>query len=118
MGRGFGAPGTLTSAAFSVGDVLTQAIQMPIYRHINVFNHKRIAATEIKHDEQTYDVDQLTQVVFSIQRWASIERLHNIQLETHAQSLQSWNIQARDAYRTKLDLRLSTGRVVRDFRVS
>ncbi len=115
MGRSFGAPGTLTTAAFSVGDVLTQAINLPIYRHINVFNHKRIAGTATRESEHTYDVEQLTQAVFSIPRWHSIERLQDAELQVQSPSLYGWNLRLRDAYYTKLDVRLSTGRVVRDY---
>lgn len=115
MGRGFGAPGTITAAAFSVGDVLTQAINLPIYRHINVFNHKRIAGTTTRESEYTYDVEQLTQAVFSIPHWHSIERLQDATLQIQFPTLYGWNVRLRDAYRTKLDVRLSTGRVVRDY---
>ncbi len=118
MGRSFGAPGTLTSAAFSVGDVLTQAVNLPIYRHINVFNHKRIAGTNTRSTAITYDVDQLTQAVFSIPRWHHIERLQEATLQVQAPALHAWDLRLREAYRTKLDLRLSTGRVVRNFRLS
>ncbi|MCA9913078.1 MAG: acetoacetate decarboxylase family protein [Anaerolineae bacterium] len=116
MGRSFGAPGTLTSAAFSVGDVLTQAINLPIYRHINVFNHKRIAGTTTRESQRTYDVEQLTQAVFSIPHWHSIERLQQAALQIQSPSLYGWDLRLRDAYRTRLDVRLSTGRTVRNYK--
>lgn len=116
MGHCYGAPSQLTAAAFAVGDGLLSVTRLPFHRHINVFNHKRIPSVTSKHGALQYDVDQLTQAVFTVVRWHHIDRLHGADLHTTGAVLREWDISLRDAYHTQVDMRLSTGRVLRDYR--
>lgn len=117
MGGLFGVQGKLTSAAFRVGDTLLNLMNVPFYRRISVFNHKLIPDITTKYDEPVYAVNQLTQAIFQVERWHNIEKLSNPQITEVGRMFQNWHIQVREAYQTKLDMRLSTGRLVRDYRV-
>jgi hypothetical protein len=118
FGTCFGAQGRLTSAAFAIGDTLLAALRVPFYRRVSVLNHKRIPATVTRSSAPTYDVDQLTQVIFSVQRWNRIERIPDAALDVSGRGLQDWHIRLREAYLTQVDMRLSTGRVLRDYRTN
>lgn len=105
----------VASAAFQVGDVMRQVARLPAYRRIDVFNRKRVPSAASSIDAPQYDVDQLTQAVFGVLRWFSIARLARTQLATLGGPLHEAQLTLREAYRTRLDMRLSTGRVVRDY---
>ena len=90
-------------------------MNVPFYRRISVFNHKRIPDITTKYDEPVYAVDQLTQAIFQVERWHSIEKLNSADVSQVGRMFQNWHIQVREAYWTKLDMRLSTGRLVRDY---
>ncbi|MBN1311926.1 MAG: acetoacetate decarboxylase family protein [Anaerolineae bacterium] len=105
----------VASAAFQVGDAIRQAARLPGYRRIDVFNHKRIPAADASPGNLRYDVDQLTQAVFGVLRWFSIARLTGVELTTFYGPLHDANLILHEAYRTRLDMRLSTGRTVRDY---
>lgn len=115
MGGLFGVQGQLTSAAFRVGDTLLNLMNVPFYRRISVYNHKLIPDITTKYDEPKFAVDQLTQAIFQVERWHSIEKLNYPHVAQVGRMLQNWHIQVREAYRTKLDMRLSTGRLIRDY---
>lgn len=117
FGTCFGVQGGLTAGAFAIGDALLAALRVPFYRRVSVFNHKRIVATVSRSGAALYDVDQLTEAVFSVQRWNRIERISDAALNVGS-GLQDWHIHLREAYLTQADIRLSTGRVLRDFRAS
>lgn len=117
FGTCFGVQGRLTAGAFAIGDMLLAALRVPFYRRVSVFNHKRIAATVSRSGAALYDVDQLTEVIFSVQRWNRIERVSDAALDAGG-VLQGWHIHLREAYLTQADIRLSTGRVVRDYRAN
>jgi CRP-like cAMP-binding protein len=103
------------SAAFQVGDVMRQAVRLPGYRRIDVFNHKRVPAVDSSPDAPRYDVDQLTQAVFGVLRWFSIAHLSGAKLITSGGPLHDANLTLLEAYRTCLDMRLSAGRKIRDY---
>ncbi|MBN1428849.1 MAG: acetoacetate decarboxylase family protein [Anaerolineae bacterium] len=105
----------VASAAFQVGDTMRQAVRLPAYRRIDVFNHKRVPSVDSSPDTPRYDVDQLTQAVFGVLRWFSIVRLSGARLTTLSGPLHEARLTLREAYRTRLDMRLSTGRTVRDY---
>lgn len=105
----------IASAAFQLGDAMRQAARLPAYRRIDVFNHKRVPSVDSSDDAPRYDVDQLTQAVFGVMRWFSITRLVGAELTTFAGPLHEAQLTLHEAYRTRLDMRLSTGRVVRDY---
>jgi len=105
----------IASAAFQVGDAMRQAASLPAYRRIDVFNHKRVPSVDSSPDDLLYDVDQLTQAVFGVLRWFSVARLVDAELVTASGPLHEAKITLREAYRTRLDMRLSKGRVVRDY---
>ncbi len=105
----------IASAAFQVGEVVRQAARLPAYRRIDVFNRKRIPSVDASPDAPRYDVDQLTQAVFGVLRWFSIARLVDANLVMLSGPLHEAKLALREAYRTRLDMRLSTGRTVRDY---
>jgi CRP-like cAMP-binding protein len=114
FGRLFGVPNLVTATAFRAGDTLLAAIGVPFYRRVNVFNHKRIPAVTSQHGAPQYAVDRLTQAIFSVERWHSIDHLPTARLDL-GHALHDWEVTLREAYDTTLAMRLSTGRVVRDY---
>lgn len=110
-----GLEGRSLSLAFQAGDVLRKTMRLPPYRRVGVYNHKRIPAPETNHDAPVYTVDQLTFAIFGVLRWYQIAQLHDPALEITGGPLAAANVTLREAYRTRLDMRLSTGRVVRDY---
>ena len=94
---------------------MRQAARLPAYRRIDVFNHKRVLSVDSSPDAPLYDVDQLTQAVFGVLRWFSVARLVDAELLTASGPLHEAKITLREAYRTRLDMRLSKGCVVRDY---
>jgi hypothetical protein len=117
MGSLFGVQGQLTSAAFRVGDTLLNLMNVPFYRRISVYNHKLIPDIATKYDEPKFAVDQLTQAIFQVERWHSIEKLNSAHISQVGRMLQNWHIQVREVYMTRLDMRLSTGRLIRDYKM-
>jgi hypothetical protein len=80
-----------------------------------VYNHKQILAVDTEVDTPTYAVDQLTQALFGVLRWYQIARLRAPSLTVPGGPLAGADLRLREAFRTQLDLRLSTGRVVQDY---
>lgn len=105
----------LAATVFQVGDTVRRAARLPGYRRIDVFNHKRVPSADSSPDAPRYDVDQLTQAVFGVLRWFSITRLVRAKLMTLGGPLHEACLTLVEAYRTRLDMRLSTGRVLRDY---
>jgi hypothetical protein len=109
-----GIEGRVAEAAFRAGDALRSVARLPSYRRVDVYNHKRIPAADSTHDVPTYAVDQLTQAIFGVLTWHEIAKLHDPALTVRDGPLASVNPTLREAYLTRLDMRLSAGRVVRD----
>lgn len=112
-----GVEGRLAAVAFQAGEVLRKASRLPGYRRVNVFNHKRILAAESTHDSPSYTVNQLTHAAFGVLRWYYINRLTTPELSISGGVFAKADLTLREAYRTKLDMRLSLARVVRDYLV-
>lgn len=110
-----GLEGWSLSLAFRAGDTLRRVMQLPPFRRVSVYNHKRILAADAARDRPAYAVDQLTHAVFGVLRWYQIARLRDPALDVIAGPLAGTGITLREAYRTQLDMRLSAGRVVRDY---
>ncbi|MDQ7028162.1 MAG: acetoacetate decarboxylase family protein [Anaerolineae bacterium] len=118
FGQLFGVTGRITSAAFAIGDSLLSMMNVPFYRRVSVFNHKRIPSATTTRDKPTYDVDMLTQAIFSVEHWQKIDHLPNAKLQVTGGIFKQWDITLYDAFYTELSMRLSTGRITRDYRVS
>ncbi len=116
MGDWLGLEGRVTEAAFRIGDVLLDTVQVGLHRRIGVFNHKRVLSATATGSKRVYDINQLTQGVFTVLKWQSIDKLPDAQLQVSGGPLRSAELQLREAYRTQLDMRLSTGRVLKDYR--
>lgn len=113
-----GFEGRLTSVAFQAGEVLRKIGRLPAHRRLDVYNHKRLLAVEAEHHRLTYAVDQLTRAAFGVLRWYQIARLDGVILAVRGGPFAGANLTLREAYRTQLDMRLSVGRVVRDYLTS
>lgn len=110
-----GLEGRVASAAFQAGEVLRKATRLPAYRRVNVFNHKQILAAESNQDSPLYAVNQLTQAAFGVLRWYHINRLSQPELRLLGGAFSDAHLTLREAFRTKLDMRLSTARVIMDY---
>ncbi|NDJ77248.1 MAG: hypothetical protein GYB65_13420 [Chloroflexi bacterium] len=110
-----GLAGWGAALAFRAGEVLRSAMQLPPHRRVAVYNHKRILAPNATYDNPTYQVDCLTHAIFGVLRWYQVARMDDAQLDIHAGPLRGANMTLREAFRTQLDMRLSAGRVVRDY---
>ncbi|MBN1681075.1 MAG: acetoacetate decarboxylase family protein [Anaerolineae bacterium] len=110
-----GLEGHTASLAFQAGDLLRKAMQLPPYRAVGVFNHKRIPAIDTTADTPSYAVDQLTHATFGVLRWHRITRMKNPALTASGNPFAGMDLTLRDAYRTQLDMRLSVGHTVRDY---
>lgn len=108
-----GIAGSVAAVAFQAGEVLRKASRLPRHRRVDVFNHKRILAADAQHDARTYAVNQLTRAAFGVLRWYHIAALDDPQLIVHHSPVGA--ITLREAYRTQLDMRLSTARVANDY---
>jgi hypothetical protein len=118
FGQLFGVTGQITAAAFVVGDTLLNLINVPFYRRVSVFNHKRIPGIDTTYEKPSYDVDMLTEAVFSVEHWQKIDYLLDARLQVTGGIFKAWDITLHEAFYTQLTMRLSTGRKVRDYRVS
>ncbi len=107
-----GLQGRLASVAFQAGELLRKASRLPGYRRVNVFNHRRLLAADSTHDQPTYAVSELTQAAFGVLKWYQINRLNRPELQVTGGTLT--DVTLREAFRTRLDMRLSTARVVRN----
>lgn len=110
-----GVEGRSAEVAFRAGDVLRQTMRLPAHRRIGVFNHKRVLAAETRADAPVYAVNQLTKAIFGVLRWYQIARLRDPVLTVYTGPLAACDVTLREAYRTQLDMRLTRGRVVRDY---
>lgn len=110
-----GIPGRMTEVAFRIGDTLLDTIGIPLYRRVSVYNHKRIPAATSTQDAPDYAVNTLTQAVFSVMQWHEIAQIHDGKLIMRGGPLRTANVELREAYFTRLDMRLSTGRLLRDY---
>lgn len=108
-----GLEGRLASAAFKAGEILRRASRLPAYRRVNVFNHRRFLAADSAHHNPTYAINELTQAAFGVLKWYQINRLNVPSLQILGGAFP--NLTLREGYRTKLDMRLSTARVVRNY---
>lgn len=111
-----GIEGRITETAFRVGDFLLEAMRSRLYRRISVYNHKRIPGAASALARPVYDVDMLTQAIFSVAHWERITRLQDAALTIPDGPLRHAGLRLREAFYTRLDMRLSTGRVIRDYR--
>jgi hypothetical protein len=118
FGQLFGVTGQITAAAFAIGDTLLSLINVPFYRRVSVFNHKRIPGIDTTLDKSTYDIDMLTQAIFSVEHWQKIDYVPDARLNVFDGIFKAWDITLRAAFYTQLTMRLSTGRKVHDYRVS
>lgn len=110
-----GLEGRTASLAFQAGDVLRKTMGLPPFRRVGVFNHKQILAPHATVDAPAYAVDQLTHAIFGVLTWYQLARMRDPQLDVQAGPLAALQLELREAYRTQLDLRLSAGRVMRDY---
>lgn len=111
-----GIEGRLGAAAFQAGEVLRRTMRLPPFRRIGVYNHKRVLAPDAAPGDPACTIDQLTHAIFGVLCWYQIARLSDPALDVLAGPLAGANLALREAYRTQLDMRLSTGRVLRDYR--
>lgn len=110
-----GLEGRSAALAFQGGEALRRAMRLPSYRRVGVYNHKRVLAPHTTAETPAYNLDQLTHAIFGVLRWYQIAQVRGPELSITAGPLQDAHLVLREAYRTQLDLRLSTGRVVRDY---
>ena len=110
-----GIPGRVTEVAFRIGDTLLDAMRVPLFRRMTVYNHQRIPSVTTTKTAPVYAVNALTQAIFSVTQWHKIARILNPELTVNESPLKEFHLTLRDAYFTKLDMRLSTGRVLRDY---
>ncbi len=101
---------------FRAGDVLRSAMRLPPFRSIGVYNHKQILAPEATADKPVYTVDCLTHAIFGVLRWYQIVQMREVKLTVSSGPLANANLVLREAYRTQLDMRLSAGRTVKDYK--
>ncbi len=110
-----GLEGRSAALAFQAGDVLRKTMGLPPFRRVGVFNHKQILAVHATVDTPAYAVDQLTHTIFGVLTWYQLARMRDPQLDVRGGPLAALDLDLREAYRTQLDLRLSTGRIMRDY---
>lgn len=110
-----GFQGHMTEAAFRAGDLLLDMMLTPLQRRVSVFNHKRVPAATTTNREPAYSVDQLTGAIFSVNGWEQISRIETPALTMTGGPLAGADVTLREAYFTRLDMRLSTGRILRDY---
>jgi hypothetical protein len=82
---------------------------------VDVFCRKRIPAVNSSVSAPRYDVDQLTHAVFGVLRWHHIAKLTDPRLMAIGGPLVDAHLMLLEAYRTRLDMRLSTSRVEQDY---
>lgn len=117
MSDWLGIEGRVTEAAFRLGDTLLDVMRTPLYRRISAYNHKQVLSAKSTVSTPHYDIDQLTQAIFSVMKWHRIEKLTEPHLSVSGGPLAQANVTLREAYYTQLDMRLSTGRIVRDYNI-
>jgi len=110
-----GVEGRAAAAAFRAGDVLREALRLPAYRRVDVYNRKRVLAPHASYESPVYSVDCLTRATFGVLRWREITRLTDPALAVSGGPLLKAGLALRDAYFTRLDMRLSVGRIVHDY---
>lgn len=111
-----GMEGRITETVFRVGDFLLEAMRSRLYRRISVYNRKRIIGAASTLARPVYDVDMLTQAIFTVTHWDHIARLEDAALTIPGGPLHQAGLRLREAFYTRLGMRLSTGRVIRDYR--
>jgi hypothetical protein len=105
----------IAAAAFQAGDLMRRAVRLPPYRRVDVYNHKRVLSVAATHDKPEYGVNCLTQAVFGVLRWNHIAWIVDPVLDVLGGPFGDAGLSVREAYRTGLAMRLSAGRVVRDY---
>lgn len=110
-----GITGRVTEAAFQAGEVLRKMTRLPPSRGVNGYAHRQILAVDSDHENPTYTIDELTRFVFGILRWKQVDLLNNPSLLVLDGPFSDANLRLREAYRTRLDMRLSTGKVEIDY---
>lgn len=116
FGDMLGINGQLIGLAFQAGEVLRRAARLPAHRRVDVYNHRRILAADATPDRMGYAVNELTRATFGVLNWEQIARLEEARLAVDGAPLNALNLKLRDAYRTRLYMRLSTGRTIADYR--
>jgi hypothetical protein len=102
--------------AFRAGDALRAVAGLPPHRRVDVYNHKRIPAPESTLADPAYDVDSLTHAVFGVLGWHSVQHLKSPRLLPGGALAAEWKISVKEGFRTQLDMRLSIGETVIDYR--
>jgi CRP-like cAMP-binding protein len=105
----------LAAAAFQLGDLARSAAGLPPHRRVDVFCHKRNPSVDSTASIPRYDVDQLTHAVFGVLRWHQVMRVLNPRLSVSNGPLVDMHLNLLDAYRTRLNMRLSTGKIERNY---
>lgn len=100
---------------FQAGEVIRRAMRLPGYRRVDVYNHKRVPAADTTYDNPTYVVDCLTRATFGVLRWHQVAQARDPTFEVKGGPPAQMKLNLRAAYRTRLDLKLGAGRVVKDF---
>lgn len=107
-----GVAGRVTAAAFSAGELLRKLTRLPAFRRVDVYNHKCIPAADSTADAPRYEVNALTRTTFGVLQWRQITRLNGLALQPMGDFWAGSDLHIQAAYRTQLDMRLGTGRVV------
>lgn len=110
-----GFTGMLIGAAFQAGEVLRKITRLPRQRGINGYAHRRILAVDSTNEHPRYSVDELTRAIFGILKWKQIDRLNQPTLTVADGPFSNAELTLRESYHTRLDMRLSTGKVEIDY---
>jgi CRP-like cAMP-binding protein len=110
-----GIQGQGAALAFQAGEVLRKAWRLPAHRRIDAFNHKQILAPSATVEEPVYAVNQLTGAAYGVLSWFHIALLEQPALTVSGGPLAGLDIHLREAFRTGVNMRLSTGRILRDY---
>jgi hypothetical protein len=116
FGSWLGFPGIATAAAFRAGEVLRKVNRLPAHRRVLVYNHKQVLAAESDSTAPHFALDELTRAVFGVLGWQQITALRSPLLEVIGGPFKEAGLTIREAFRTTLDMRLSLGKVERDYR--
>jgi len=108
-----GVEGRLASGAFVAGELLRKVRRLPAFRRVDVYNHKQILSANSQPSEPRYGIDQLTRSTFGVLNWQQITLLDGLSLTTRNPIWDQLTVQS--AFRTQLDLRLSTGRIIQTY---
>lgn len=111
-----GITGQLTGLMFQAGEILRKGFRLPAHRRVDVYNQRRILALQADSSAPPDDIHQLTRATFGILGWQQILTLHNTHLSIGGEVLGALDLVLRQAYQTKLTMRLGLAQVIQDLR--